>query len=65
VKRFIASFTCFFLAAVPLFASQGSGSGEEANLTHSMMILVIQLAILIFAAKAGGFLAKKIGMPSF
>jgi Kef-type K+ transport system membrane component KefB len=29
-----------------------------------MMILVIQLAILIFAAKAGGFLAKKIGMPS-
>ncbi len=39
-------------------------SDEEQSITHLMTRLVFQLGIIIFAAKYGGMLVKKIGMPS-
>jgi len=40
-----------------------AGSGE--NITHMMMLLVIQLAIIIIVAKIGGYLAQRfLKMPS-
>jgi Kef-type K+ transport system membrane component KefB/mannitol/fructose-specific phosphotransferase system IIA component (Ntr-type) len=53
-----------FLFCLPSIIFASGGTGEGTSLTHSMMVLVIQLAVLIFAAKTGGYLAKKIGMPS-
>lgn len=54
----------FFFAAVPQFLFASSGAASEApDLTERMMILVIQLGIILFAARAGGKLFEKLGMP--
>ncbi len=37
--------------------------GHEPDMTHRMMILVIQLGLILFAARAGGKLFEKLGMP--
>lgn len=47
-------------ASVMLFAN----SAEESELTFQMTSLVLELGIVIFAVRAGGALAAKIGMPS-
>lgn len=44
----------------PLMAS----GGESSDLTHLMTVLVIQLGIIIFAARLGGQFFKKIKLPS-
>ena len=45
-----------------LFAQETQGS--EGDLTLSMTRLVLQIAILIFAVKAGGGLARRVRLPS-
>ena len=45
---------------LPVFANAG---GEE-SLTHKMTDLVFQIGIILFAAKLGGWLMKKVNMPS-
>lgn len=47
--------------AAPLFANAGGG---EESLTEKMTELVFQIAIILFAAKLGGSLMKKLNMPS-
>lgn len=54
-----------FLLFLPLQVLLAStGGGESHSITHQMTTLVLQIGILIFAAKAGGLLMKKINMPS-
>lgn len=61
-SRVLPVFAFLFAAAAAVFA-QGS-EGGEGDLTLSMTRLVLQIAILIFAVKAGGGLARRIGLPS-
>jgi len=49
-----------FLFSQPLFASEGSGN----DLVHKMMLLIFQLAVIVFFAKAFGSLFEKLSMPS-
>lgn len=58
----ISVFTSLFLIILvsPLFAS----GGEEGSLIAKMTDLVFQVGIILFAAKLGGYLMKKINMPS-
>ncbi len=44
------------------FAS-GVGAGGGASITHRMMLLVIQLGLILFAAKLGNILFEKIRLP--
>ena len=48
------------VAAGPVFAAED----EEEVLTEKMTELVFQIGIILFAARLGGFLMKKINMPS-
>ncbi len=56
-KKFLSILILFGICAIPLFAS-GGGTTEQ------MADLVIQLGIIIIAAKLGGVLFTKIHMPS-
>ena len=58
-KRTLVVFVMLFLLAVPVFASGGEGS-----LTELMTELVFEIGVILFAARLGGYLMKKIGMPS-
>jgi len=49
-----------FLFSQPLFASDSSGG----DLVHKMMLLIFQLAVIVFFAKAFGSLFEKLSMPS-
>ncbi|MFQ3547559.1 MAG: cation:proton antiporter [Termitinemataceae bacterium] len=51
------------LLGLPLFFVFAEGAGE-GDLTHQMTLLVLQLAVLIFAVRLGGELAKKVKLPS-
>ncbi len=53
----------FALCAMPQFL-MASSDGEAPDMTHRMMTLVIQLGIILFAARAGGKLFEKLGLPS-
>ncbi|MBT3202003.1 MAG: PTS transporter subunit EIIA, partial [Phycisphaerales bacterium] len=44
------------------FAS-GANAGAEINMTHRMMMLVIQVGLILFAAKLGNILFEKIKLP--
>ncbi len=44
-------------------ASEVSGGGGGGNMTHRMMMLVIQLGLILFAAKLGSILFEKIKLP--
>lgn len=59
--------SCFILlfALIPLGSSlyASGGNGQEPDLIHKMMLLVFQLAIIIFAAKIGGLIFKKLKLP--
>ena len=46
------------LVAIPVFASSDGDLGEGQT------TLVIQIGIILFAAKLGGMLAQKIGIPT-
>ncbi len=61
VKKFIFLFIIIlFVSAVPVFASEN----EESVLTEKMTELVFEIGVILFAARLGGFLMKKINMPS-
>ncbi len=45
-------------------AAEASHSGEGMSLTHRMTFLVLQVAVIIFAAKVGGGIMKRLKMPS-
>ena len=65
VRSFLSKYRLLFvllLVVLPqfLFASGGEGGPD---LTHRMMTLVIQLGLILFAARAGGTLFEKLGMP--
>ena len=52
---------CLLPAAAVAATGQGHGSGQE--MTHRMMMLVIQLGVILFASKLGNALFEKIGLP--
>lgn len=47
------------LVAMALQASEEQGHGEGHTITHRMMIFVLQLGVIIIAAKIGGFVAAR------
>ena len=55
----------FFILLLGFFVLPvcASGAGEE-DLTHKMTNLVFQIGIILFAAKLGGWLMKKVNMPA-
>jgi len=53
---------CCLLWPVTVFASDAGTSGE-ATITHRMMLLVIQLGLILFAAKLGNILFEKMRLP--
>ena len=62
LKRIVSSvFALFVLSAVPVFGSEGAG--HEPLITHRMMILVLQLGVILLAAKAGSIIAIRLKQP--
>ena len=53
---------CCLLWPMTAFAS-GASAGGGASITHRMMLLVIQLGLILFAAKLGNILFEKIRLP--
>lgn len=51
-----------FFQSGKVFASE-SISGESPSLTHSMMVFVLQLGVILLVAKAGHILFEKIKLP--
>ncbi|MFW5807662.1 MAG: fructose PTS transporter subunit IIA [Spirochaetota bacterium] len=60
--KIITVLIIFLQSFTMLFANSGHGNGE--SITHMMMRLVIQIGIIIFAAKASGIVFEKLKMPS-
>jgi Kef-type K+ transport system membrane component KefB/mannitol/fructose-specific phosphotransferase system IIA component (Ntr-type) len=50
------------LTASAVWASQGE-HGSEAGMTHRMMMLVVQLGVIVFAARIGNILFERLRMP--
>ncbi len=50
------------LSVIPVFANDGNAGGID--LTHRMMLLMLQLGVIIFAAKIGAIICEKIKLPS-
>lgn len=66
VKSFFGKYRLFFVllfVVAPQFLFASGGGEHEPDLTHRMMTLVIQLGLILFAAKAGGSLFERLGMP--
>lgn len=68
INQNIVRSVCFvllltFLSPVTFVLFGSDGTSNEPDLIHKMMLLVIQLAIIIFAAKAGGTVFKKFKLP--
>jgi Kef-type K+ transport system membrane component KefB/mannitol/fructose-specific phosphotransferase system IIA component (Ntr-type) len=59
-KKTLSLIMCSLTAIYSLSAS----STESGGLTHLMTMLVFQLGIIIFAARLGGLLFKKLNLPS-
>lgn len=51
-----------FFVPISAFASTASGGGEEL-ITHRMMVLVLQLGVILVAAKIGSIVATKFKQP--
>ncbi|MDT8391204.1 MAG: cation:proton antiporter [Lentisphaeria bacterium] len=51
------------LTPLSLFASQAGQGASGASMTHSMMLLVIQLGLLLFATKLGNSLFERFKLP--
>lgn len=51
------------LTLVPLLAAGAEGMEEEFIMTEHMMFLVLQLGLILFAAKAGSLLFSKLKLP--
>ncbi len=61
MKKYI--FVLIILIVSPLYL-YAAANGHGNNIVHQMTNLVFQLAVIIFAARAGGILFEKIGFPS-
>ena len=59
--RIVVWVVCVFPAAA--MASTGGGAGGGGEITHRMMMLVIQLGAILFAAKLGNILFEKSRLP--
>ncbi|WP_304244034.1 fructose PTS transporter subunit IIA [Gracilinema caldarium] len=60
MKRSYLVLFMLLTASVSLFAN----TGESSDLTMQMTSLVLELGVVIFAVRAGGIIAAKLGMPS-
>ena len=63
--RKLSAMVVLILMPVVLLAAEGhaSGAAPEANMTHRMMMLVIQLGIILVVARIGNMLFEKMKMP--
>jgi len=61
-KKKTLIFLLLFLAVLP--AVLYAGGSEGSDYVDSMVILVVQLSVILFAAKFGGALFEKYGLPS-
>ncbi len=52
------------LAPAAVMASSGGGEAGGRDMTHLMTRLILQIAVIIFAARAGGQFARRMKMPS-
>jgi Kef-type K+ transport system membrane component KefB len=60
LKKTLVLLVILFLAAVlPLFGDSESTGREEPSMTHLMTVLVLQLAVIIIAAKLVGYLFSR------
>ncbi len=59
MKKFILAVMCIGMATL----SWGATSGEAVPLTHRMMLLVIQVGVILFAARLGNKLFEKLHLP--
>ncbi len=63
--KFPILLAAFCLAGTAVFAAEATGShGEAVSMTHRMMMLMLQLGTIIFAARLGGMLFERIKLPS-
>lgn len=61
IRHILIALFFLFITGVSTWAQ---GSAEDGNLSLQMTHLVLQLAIVIFAVRGGGALAKKLNLPS-
>ena len=61
-RRLVSRLFLIALIFAPLSA-YASGAGEATDMSSRMTTLVIQFGIILFAARAGGKIFEKIGMP--
>ncbi len=67
LQRFkTATLALFMFWALPaaLWANSGGSGSGEPGMTHLMTRLILQIAVIIFAAWAGGQAARRLNMPS-
>lgn len=63
-KVILAAITTALALPIYLAASGEAGAEHGHDITHSMMMLVFELGIIIFAAKLAGMAAEKVKLPS-
>ena len=60
-RRTVLASLVFTLSPGLLFAAEGL---QDVAMTHEVTRLLLQLGIIILAAKAGGSAAKRLGLPA-
>lgn len=63
MKKLWLMLTGVVVAGGAVWASGGGVGGEGFVMTEHMMFLVLQLGVILFAAKAGGLLFNRLGQP--
>jgi Kef-type K+ transport system membrane component KefB/mannitol/fructose-specific phosphotransferase system IIA component (Ntr-type) len=63
MKRALLVLTCLICAPLEGFASIPSTGGGE-SITHQMTRVIVQLAVILYATWMGGWVAKKVRLPS-
>ncbi len=64
ITRKLIGKTALLLLFISGSQTLSASSGQSSDMTHLMTMLVFQLGIIIFAARIGGLLFKKIKLPS-
>jgi len=62
-KRILGGVVVCGMAAQLSHAAAAGGAAGGGDMTHRMMMLVVQLGILLFVARLGGFLFEKLKLP--